>query len=253
MPTKSDSAVDVDQAPHFLNTFRHLFNQSESAKIRDLAQSQNVTLNDLLLRDLFIALNQWSKSHGLNNSKKWLRIAVPVSLRTGENYLMPAANCVSYNFITRNNCQCADAETLLKGICKETGVATRNRRALLFLRGFKLMERTPGAIPIYMGMNRCFATVVLSNLGNVCRHFGASFPRESGKIVAGNVTLEDIFAAPPVRPNTHAAFVVGNYAERLWICVRHAPKPFPADNARRLLLQFVGKTTEKTEICTDLR
>ena len=62
------------------------------------------------------------------------------------------------------------------------------------------MERIPGAIPLYMGTNRCFATVVLSNLGDMGRHFGAQFPCESGKIVAGNLILEDIFGAPRFAP-----------------------------------------------------
>ena len=124
---------------------------------------------------------------------------------------------------------------------RETDTVARRRRALLFLRVLRLMERIPGVIPMYMRADRCFATAVLSNLGDPSWHFGAEFPRESGKVVAGNVILEEVFGAPPVRANTRAAFLIGRYGERLWACVRCDPRVFPADDARGLLSSYVDR------------
>lgn len=228
----------------FLETYQHTFDETDTGKITQEAARQGVTVNDLLLRDLFQTLHQWNADRKSDAAKQWLRIAVPVNLKTGENDRMSAANGVGYTFLTRNGSQCADSLGLLNGIHRETDVIIRRRRAMLFLRGFQLMERIPGAIPLYMGMNRCFATAVLSNLGDVKRHFGASFPIESEKIVAGNVMLEDIFAAPPVRPNTRAAFMICKYANTLRLCVRCDPRTFSANDARQLLSCYINRIVE---------
>ena len=237
--------------PPFLGTHRHRFDRSEMRRIRQAAMRQAVTVNDLLLRDMLQSVHQWNAGQELGSAKHWLRIAVPVNLRTGDDGRMSAANKVSYTFLTRQGGQCADSHELLRSIHLETDVITRRRRALLFLRGFRLMERVPGAIPLYMAANRCFATVVLSNLGNMSRRFGAQFPCESGKVVAGNMILEDIFSAPPVRANTRAAFLIGSYGEHFWICVRCDPWVFPADDAHRLLLFYVDRLKKTMAEATD--
>ena len=167
--------------PPFLETHRHTFDGSETRRIRQAGMRQGVTVNDLLLRDMFQTLHQWNAGQELGSGKHWLRIAVPVNLRTSDDDRMPAANGVSYTFLTRHGSQCADSHELLRSIRRETDVITRRRRAVLFLRGFQVMERIPGAMPIYMGRNRCFATVVLSNLGELSRQFGAAVSLRVGQ------------------------------------------------------------------------
>ena len=225
----------------FPETYRHTFDASETERIRQAGTRRGATVNDLLLRDMFQTLHQWNAGRESGSAEHWLRIAVPVNLKTGDDDRMSAANGVSYTFLTRLGSQCADSQELLRSICRETDVITRRRRAVLFLRGFQLMERIPGAIPLYMRANRCFATVVLSNLGDLSRHFGAQFPCEKGKIVAGNVILEEVFGAAPVRANTRATFLIGRYGERLWVCVRCDPRVFPAADAHRLLSSYVDR------------
>jgi hypothetical protein len=225
----------------FLETHWHAFDKAETGTISREAARQGVTVNDLLLRDLFQTLHKWNADRESEAAKQWLRIAVPVNLKNGDNDRMSAANGVSYTFLTRCGGQCADSHELLQGIHRETDVVTRHRRAMLFLRGFQHVVRFPRVIPFYMSPNRCLATAVLSNLGDVKRHFGACFPTESEKIVAGNVMLEDISAAPPVRPKTMAAFLIGKYANTLWLCVRCDPRSVPANDARQLLSSYINR------------
>jgi len=188
---------------------------------------------------MFQTLRQWTMKHPSTSSASWLRIAIPVNLKTGSGERLSAANGVSYTFVTRHPNECDNAQKLLQGIHGETDAATCRRRSLMFLRGFCLMEHIPGAIPLYMSMRRCFATAVLSNLGEITRHLGVRFPRESGKIVAGNLILEGIFGVPPVRPNTRAAFMIGIYGRRLGIALRADPLVFSPADARQLLALYV--------------
>ena len=62
---------------------------------------------------------------------------------------------------------------------------------------------------------RCFATTVLSNFGNVTRQMGGDLPSEDGRLVIGNVRLERWHVAAPVRHLTRASFAAVTYAGRL--------------------------------------
>ena len=167
--------------------------------------SQRFTVNDLLLCDLFQTLREWNIEQSSQHDG-WLRIGVPVKLSTGHDDRMSATNGVSFTFLTRNASQCAgDPQTLLAGIHAETEVYTRSRRAMMFLAGLRVMQSIPGAMPLWLGANRCMATAVLSNLGDMSRLFGAKFPCRDGRAVSGDLILEDVFGAPPIRPHTHAA------------------------------------------------
>lgn len=232
----------------FLEAYRHVFEESETKNLFQAAARQRVTVNDLLLRDIFLALRQWNAEQAPESADRWLRIAVPVKLKTRDDDCTSAANGVSYNFLTRRESQCVDRPVFLQGISRENDPATRYRRGTSFLRGFRFMEFIPGAIPLLMRANRCFATTVLSNLGNMRRYFGKQFPCESGKIVAGNLVLEDAFGAPPIRPNTHAAFAVGTYGRRLWVCVRRDPRALTADGVRRLLGMYVNRLGNSNQL-----
>jgi hypothetical protein len=240
-PSAATSQRTIATIP-LLGMHRYVFDRSETAQIREIATRQGVTVNDLLLRDLFLTLRQWIGGKDSRYAGRWLRIAIPVNLRAAGDNCMSAANEVSYTFLARHPRQCTDPNELLKGIPCETDAITRRRRSLLFVRGFRFMERIPGAIPIYMRMNRCYATAVLSNISDVTRHMGEQFPRESDKIVAGNLILEDIFSAPPVRPNTRAAFLIGRYAGRLWVGLRCDPNVLTDADAGQLLSLYIEHT-----------
>jgi len=219
----------------------HRFNREETACLRNAKTRAKATLNDLCLRDLFLTLRDWTAAHPTANRKPWLRIAIPVNLRAGDAPRLSAANGVSYTFVTRHPAQCADPMRLLRGIPRETNLAVRRRRSAMFLRVFRWIDRIPGAMSLYMNADRCLASAVLSNIGDIERHLGAAFPKEAGKIVAGNLVLEEIAAAPPIRPNTRASFMVGEYDKRLWIALRTDPHFFAREDASRLLDRYVAR------------
>jgi len=57
----------------------HIFSQSETLMVLKAAKEKSVTLNDLLIRDLFLTIYEWNqKNEGLNNRN--LRIGVPVNM-----------------------------------------------------------------------------------------------------------------------------------------------------------------------------
>lgn len=214
----------------------HTFDHAEARAVRRAAMRRGVTMNDLLLRELFQSLTRWNAGSG----REFVRIALPVSTSAGGKLGRTAANGVSYSFLTRRGSDCVDPHTLMQGLLRETDGLTRRRRARAFLRILQLVERIPGAIRFFMAGDRCFATAVFSNLGDIPRHFDAEFPLDAGRIVAGTLVLDEILGFPPIRPRTRAAFMVGQYAGRCRVCVRCDPAEFAAEDVGGLLSNYVA-------------
>ncbi len=92
----------------FPGTQTHLFSRAETDRLRQVARRNKVSLNDLLTRDVFLAVRDWNSHVGPQSPGRWLRVNMPVSLRSGIHDSMPAANAMSYTFLTRRVADCAD-------------------------------------------------------------------------------------------------------------------------------------------------
>jgi hypothetical protein len=221
--------------------FCHELDLTETLRLRQTADRYGVTVNDLLVREMFVCLKAWLAEQSPAPSERWIRIAIPVSLRAGDGGCRSAANQVSYNLLTRDRRRCDESIDFLKDLSRENRPALRHKRSRMLLRSIRCIINIPGASSLFLSDKRCFATTVLSNLGDVNRIIGSPFSCPTGKIVAGNLVLESIVCAPPVRPNTRAAFLVHRYDGRLSVCLRCDPRIFGADDARRLLSRYVER------------
>ena len=88
--------VQEGPRPHFLV---QQLSQDETTALSAVASGQSIMLNELLIRDLFLALGRWNEEGG--ESSRPIRILVPTNLRTRKDFRMPAANVFSYVFLTR--------------------------------------------------------------------------------------------------------------------------------------------------------
>jgi len=222
--------------PHIL---AYRFDAAETQMIRQAAQAQQVFLNDLLLRDLFLTLRKWNKTHRPGSEKGWLRILVPVNLRDRKTAL-PAVNRMSYLFLNRRGASCTDetAGRLLQTIHEETEARNTQRLArafaavLAFFQNIQLMN-------LFIHRKECFTTAILTNVGDPSRQLPASWPRQGGKIQIGDLLLDGYRGTAPLRPLTRVAFSVGTYAGQLTVCSQADPHLFTAEEAKELLDLFV--------------
>ena len=109
------------------------------------------------------------------------------------------------------------------------------------LHHFPAGDRMP--LPLIHAIARVKGAAARVNLdlGLLDARLAKAIASAAGEVVAGNLVLEDIFSAPPIRPNTRAAFLIGSYNHRSWISIRCDPMVFPADDACRLLSSYVGR------------
>ncbi len=245
-PAPLAAPAQVPEAPStpLLGFVTHAWDAATMSRLRAAATSLGGTLNDLLLRDMFLVLRQWNSRHG-GPRNPWLRINVPATLRVREDVLAPAANALGFTFVTRRARACDNADQLFESIRRETEAIRKYRLGLYFVGGLAMASHVPGLIPWALGRKRSFATVVLSNLGKVLRH--ANLPRRDGCLVCGDAVLRRVTGVPPIRPLTRAAVAVLNYGGETTVNLRCDPRHFTVAQAEEFLAEYIGQLDRTTK------
>lgn len=209
----------------------------ETAGLQRAARKLAVTLNDLLLRDTFLACHEWRNLQGSHRAGEWLRLAVPMNLRGADDQVLPASNVVSMVFLDRCDLNFNDPDALLAGVRHEMNRNKRRQMNLMLSLAVALGRRLPGGLKKHMWANKCLASSVLSNLGKMFEN--SSLKNATNRLVAGGATLESVEMLPPIRPHMPAGFMVGTYADRLWITLHFDPRPLKKTQAQDLMAIFL--------------
>jgi hypothetical protein len=209
--------------------------------LRVAARSGKATTNDVLLRDLYRTMRRWNAEHGEPLNRRKLRILMPQNLRTNEDYSMPAANVMSFAFVTRRAHLCDAPGAMLESLREETDAVRRGRLSLYFLGGLESLQSNGLLKPVLNG-SFCFASAILTNVGDPTRRLGTTFARSKrGGLTIGDVVLRSIAAVPPLRPQTRAAFAVVNHGRTMSINLKWDPRSFSPLDAEQLLGQYVAQ------------
>lgn len=212
----------------------------ETAALRKLAIACGATTNDLLLRDLLLVLRRWNDRQAGPRLGR-LRITVPVSVRTRADAAMPAANRIGYGFVTARLDERDDPAAVLGIVREETRRIKDWHLGLYFLGGLSFARKFPGMFASVMRRERSFATAVLSNVG---RFSPDPSLKPDEKWHCGDLTLEWIGGAPPLRRLTRAAIIVIEYAGQASLCLRTDPHYFDDVATRELLTALVEQVRE---------
>lgn len=216
-----------------VQTYR--FDEASYKRLRLAAVGHGVTVNDLLLGELFQAMCQWNARHPARHNGRRLCIMMPTDLRGTEHFEMPAANMTGYTFLARRASECDRPDELLRGIRNETALIKHERRGTRFVDMVAAALYVRGLLRLALSGKRCLSTAVLSNVGDPSRRFTARFPREKGRVVCGNLVLESFSGVPPLRPKTRATLSIFTYRRQLAISLRCDPYLFrPEDTAEQL-------------------
>lgn len=210
----------------------------DTSLLRKYADECKVTVNDLLLRDLFVAISRWQGQGSLQKCRRWLRINVPTSLRLPGEAPLPACNVLGYVFLTHRESECLAPEQLLTTVAKEMAGVRRWNLGQFFLDGLVKAEQMPGVVRWFANSQQCMATTVFSNLGDVRRVFRKVLERRGRYYYAGDAPLVKLLAAPPVRPGTHAVLLAAICGDELTITLRAHPGKIADAEQVKLLAMF---------------
>lgn len=230
--------------------YRHLvgtLSGSVMARLRQVARDSGVSVNDLLLRDLFIATRKWNEQHQSTKSNGRIQIVMPQNLRSRDDRALPATNAMAFSFIARPESETHNPDELLNWIKTETETIRRGQLSRYYLAmmdyGYHLR-----LLKTFLKMGNCFGTVILSNLSDPTRRFVTKFPRSDRGLVIGNLTFGGIEAVSHVRRQTNASFVVINRDETLTVCARIDHNLFSIEQGHRILDNFLAQLEETANV-----
>ncbi|MDR2641230.1 MAG: hypothetical protein LBC74_00385 [Planctomycetaceae bacterium] len=207
------------------------------------AKSNNVTINDLLIRDLFLTINKCRDEWGYSRRGALLRVTMPMSLRTSLHARMPASNNVTMVFLDRRSSACSDAAKLLRGIGRETRWIKRTEQKHVLILSLRICNLLPGGIGRMLRTRECRATAVLSNLGRVFESLPV-LRRADGCLMIGGAVLEEVDATPPIRFGTLISISALTYAGKLRLILRYDAKNMTQDNADQFLKTYFNYITQ---------
>jgi hypothetical protein len=235
---------EADQLDCLADMPAHTFEPEASRRLLAAAKTAGSTFNDLLLRDLYLALHAWNREQARQGGTL-LRLMVPINLRAAADGTLPAANVVAMAHIDRRP-HWFSRRWLLRTIRWELAFIKRFRLSLAFHRAAALLVRTPWGLRLMTSSKRCFATAVLSNVGRLFAD--TPLPRDGSRLLCGNLRLECVESAPPVRPRTPLAISTLWYADRLTVVFNYDRLALRQADAQTLLALYIsqlGRTIEE--------
>jgi hypothetical protein len=213
------------------------------AALKSAARREGVTVNDLLIRDLLLAIDAWNARHNASACGGCLRVSVPVNLRRPEEAEMPATNVVSMVFVDRRVKASTSPGWLLKSIRIDTWFIKRFRLALVFTWIIEAMAACRGGFAQLLSREGSLASAVLSNLGMQFDNLPLGYL--GNRVIVGDALLDSIVFLPPIRRGTNAAFGVVTYGGELMVSLQFAPSalsPLLADDLLRLLDEQLARS-----------
>lgn len=219
-------------------TRTYRFSRDETEALVSAARRQGVTVNDLLVRDLFCTVTKWQQSRG-DRHDKWLRMVIPYSLRHRPDPAMPGANIVSLVFLDRRQAASEDGEALLHGINDEMNLIKNKRLELIYLLSTALPSWVPGLIGWLAKRQQFTSTIAFVNLVRIFHDL--NLRREDEQILVGDARLEVMEPYAPLRPNTCVAIDAATYAGRLGLSMNVDPRFLTPSDADELLGEFVAR------------
>lgn len=224
-----------------LDLAAHTFTPVESRGMRDFCKRIGVTVNDFFLEELLFAFDEWNLRHAERSRHSMIRIMVPFNLRLPADDLMPAANVVAMVNVDRHMRYpwWRRPRTQLKYTHFEMNLMKLGRFPLTFCRVLSIVSKIPGCMQLLVSGSRCFATTALSNMGKI--FVEAKLPRREGKLMAGNLRLERVESAPPVRSKSVTSFTTLLYDDQITIVMNYDRTHFLAEDARRLLKSITDR------------
>ena len=236
----------MQQLPAFPSSCAFYFEGPVTACILSEAKRRKVTVNDLLARDLFLAIDEWRTQNGVRSENEWLRFFMPINERTSEDETLSAVNIMSAVFLERKRRHLTNADSLLQSINADIQSRKRGHVGLLFIAALALMKCMPFLRDHVLHRQECMSSCVFSNLGVILNQ--TPLPRKNGKLAIGENVLDKIDFIAPLRPLTAAAFCIYTYAAGLTVNLHFDPRSISKLQANQILQTFVRRIHESIKV-----
>ena len=210
----------------------------EHKQLRDAAIQHGVTVNDIVITELFLTMCEWNRRLGKLKGRKF-KILMPSNLRQRGDDEMPCTNMTTYNFISRKPRECGNRFDMVKTIRDDTNIIKNRKTGAEFLEAIAKGFGYKWLIPFIVSKRSTMSTAVISNVGDPTRRYTSRLPRKKGDLICGNLTLETVGGSPPLRPNTRSGWAITTYRRKFTVSVRLDPFLYDETDEREIMDIFL--------------
>lgn len=233
-------SLDADAAPPEAARIAAVtLDESVLAGLEDAAKRADCMVNDLLATAVIEVLGDLLEAApAADGGDGWIRLGVPMSLRTKSDHLLPAANRVSMVFLDRIPGDRRDRPALLRGVRDEMELIRSHNLGHIFPLTLRAFRWLPGGLPRHSARPETQTTAVFSNLGR-CFHRSPLLDDE-GNVRVGESRLDQWWIVPPIRPGTALAFATHETCGERTLACRAAGARFSAADLEGILASVAG-------------
>lgn len=185
-------------------------------RLNDRAERLSVSPNSLLMTILFRTMKQIQTAVDAETSptskwsdRKWLRLVLPISIRSLADRKLPCTNKASLVQVERTLEQVADADGAAQSIDREVRIIMGFKLDLVFLIAIRILSVIPALLKFVAGNQKSRGTVVFTNLGEPFRK-----ARVCDFQTVGNMELVDYDLCGPIRCGTPINFSWLNFRRK---------------------------------------
>jgi len=205
------------------------------------AREAGVRVNDVLAAAFIAAVGtQLDRESGTQRdapADRWIRLGVPMSLRTKSDHALPAANRVSMVFLDRRIADRHEFQRLVRSVHDELELIRSHDLGHIFPLSLAVSRWLPGGLARTTDSPEPQATAVLSNLGTC--FWRSPLVDAEGVVHVGGSRLEGWWMVPPVRPGTAVAAATHETAGRRTLAVSVDETVVTAAEVKPLLAAFL--------------
>ncbi|MFT5300191.1 MAG: hypothetical protein ACI87E_005151 [Mariniblastus sp.] len=192
------------------DSLRFKLTQEETTHAKRLAKLAGQSLNDRILESVFLAIQDWYEAFNPDQSNSLIRLMVPMNLRKSST--ASAANMVAMVNFDRKIGRWRSKKWLRKLLIWEMKAVKRMRAGVTANRFLQLQYFLLGKWPMQARHDRCFATGLVSNLGELSR----TLERDAkGATCFGTLAVEGFHCVAPLRHHSNVFFAVFTYLDQL--------------------------------------
>ena len=236
--SRNDGQRTSDQSPLDFRLVEQSLDQQSVERLKQRAGELQVTLNELILHAVYMAIHDYRVHEGLHSKGEWVRMVIPISIRDFADRRLPATNRATIVQVDRNNRHFSDPKGLIGGLSRELGCIKQWNLEKTFLLAIRCFSVIPGFIRRSAEKDVCRATSVLTNLGAPLERM--KLPREDGKVRSGNICVEDVGLIVPLRSQTPIGFAVLRYAEQQKFCLHFDPAQIEQKAAEQIMERTIS-------------
>lgn len=241
IPKKQTSRTSEtpDKTVHFPSVIGSWISESQTSRMADVAESNIVMLNSVLLGQLYLALADWRTSQNCHSENDWIRIILPMNIRDVADRRLPAANRSTLVQVDRRSRDAEDLKKFYQLLDREISIIRGWQLDKIFLLAIGLLSIFDSWIKRAARNEKSRGMAVFTNLGEPFRKNERARLRNPES--DSYIRLSDFNCVGPIRLGTPVNFSVSRHNEALRISLHYDSRVLSAEQADSLLRTYVDR------------